>query len=182
MQLTGWCIFSVCMLSPLQSRLTLWDPMDCSSPGSSVHGILQARILECVAMPFSRGSPWPRDLTSISYVSCTGKQPPEVKWKLLSHVRLFVTPWTTQSRARILEWVAISFSRGSYQRRDQTHISCIAGRSLPAEPPGGRPIWEAPDFLHTCCLTAITMSALPGHLHSSSQYNFLSLSTLDNFT
>ena len=40
----------------LQSCPTLWDPMDCSLPGSSVHGILQARILEWVAMPFSRDS------------------------------------------------------------------------------------------------------------------------------
>ena len=40
----------------LQSCPTLCDPMDCSPPGSSVHGILQARILECVALPFSRGS------------------------------------------------------------------------------------------------------------------------------
>jgi len=53
--------------------------MDCSSPGSSVHGI---------------------------------------------------------SQARILEWVAISFSRGSSQPRDQTHISCIAGEFFTAEPPG----------------------------------------------
>ena len=37
----------------LQACLTLCDPMDCASPGSSVHGILQARILEWVAMPFS---------------------------------------------------------------------------------------------------------------------------------
>ena len=42
--------------SAAQSCLTLWDPMDCSPPGSSVHGILQARILEWVAMPPSRGS------------------------------------------------------------------------------------------------------------------------------
>ena len=41
-----------------QSCLTLCDPMDCSSPGSSIHGILQARILEWVAIPFSRGSFW----------------------------------------------------------------------------------------------------------------------------
>ena len=41
--------------------------MDCSLPDSSVHGILQARILEWVVMPFSRGSFWPRDLT---WVSC----------------------------------------------------------------------------------------------------------------
>ena len=39
-----------------QSCPTLCDPMDCSPPGSSVHGILQARILKCVAIPFSRGS------------------------------------------------------------------------------------------------------------------------------
>ena len=45
----------------LQSSLTLCDPMDCSLPGSSVHGILQVRILETVAMPSSRGSSRPRD-------------------------------------------------------------------------------------------------------------------------
>ena len=50
----------------LQSCLTLCNPMDCSLPGSSVHGILQARILEWVAMPSSRGSSWPRDWTHIS--------------------------------------------------------------------------------------------------------------------
>ena len=51
----------------LQLYLTLCDPMDCSLPGSSVHGILQARILECVAIPFFRSSP-SRDGTCVSYV------------------------------------------------------------------------------------------------------------------
>ena len=46
-----------------QSCPTLCDPMDCSPPGSSVHGILQARILEWVAISFSRGSSQPRDKT-----------------------------------------------------------------------------------------------------------------------
>ena len=41
---------------PLQLHLTLCNPMDCSLPGSSVHGILQARVLEWVAIPSSRGS------------------------------------------------------------------------------------------------------------------------------
>ena len=41
-------------------------PHDCSSPGSSVHGILQVRILEWVAIPFSRRSSWPRDRTQVS--------------------------------------------------------------------------------------------------------------------
>ena len=44
-----------------QSCLTLRDPMDCILPGSSVHGIFQARVLECVAISFSRGSSLPRD-------------------------------------------------------------------------------------------------------------------------
>ena len=49
-----------------QSCLTLCNPMDCSPPGSSVHEILQARILECVAISFSRGSFQPRDWTCVS--------------------------------------------------------------------------------------------------------------------
>ena len=48
--------------------------MDHSLRGSSVHGILQARILEWVAMPFSRGSSPPRDLTCVSYITCIGRQ------------------------------------------------------------------------------------------------------------
>ena len=50
----------------LQLCLTLCDAMDCSLPGSSVHGILQARMLEWIAVPFSRGSSQPRDRTSFS--------------------------------------------------------------------------------------------------------------------
>ena len=54
----------------------------------------------------------------------------EVKWKLLSHVWLFLTPWTIVHgilQARILKWVAIPFSRGSSQPRDRTQVSHIAG-------------------------------------------------------
>ena len=58
----------------LQSCPTLCDSMDCSQSGSSVHGILQARILEWVAMLFSRESSRPRDWTRISYVSCIARQ------------------------------------------------------------------------------------------------------------
>ena len=52
-----------------QSCPTLFDSMDCRLPGYSVHGILQARILEWVAMPFSRGSSWPRDQTWVSCIA-----------------------------------------------------------------------------------------------------------------
>ena len=58
----------------LQSCLTLCNPMDCTLPGSSVHGFLQARILEWVAFILSRGFSWPRDQTCISYISCIGRR------------------------------------------------------------------------------------------------------------
>ena len=51
-----------------QSCLTLCNPMDCSLPGSSIHGIFQARILEWVAISFSRRSSWPRDWTRVSCI------------------------------------------------------------------------------------------------------------------
>ena len=47
----------------------LWDPMNCSLPVSSVLGISQARVLEWVAFPFSRGSSQPRDRTQVSYIA-----------------------------------------------------------------------------------------------------------------
>ena len=53
----------------IQSCLTLCDPTDCSLPGSSVHGILKARILEWVAIPSSRGSSQPRDRTQVSCIA-----------------------------------------------------------------------------------------------------------------
>ena len=81
--LVGWSLFLyVCFCCCLitQSCPTLCNPMDCSPPGSSVHGISQARLE--------------------------------------------------------MEWVAISFSRGSSQLRDQTCVSCTAGRFFTAEPSG----------------------------------------------
>ena len=57
----------------LQSCLTLCDPMDFSLPGSSAHGILQTRILEWVAIRFSRGPSQPRDQTHVPYVSYIGR-------------------------------------------------------------------------------------------------------------
>ena len=53
-----------------QSCLTLWDPTDCSPSGSSVHGILQTRILEWAVISFSRRSSRPRDQTQVSCIAC----------------------------------------------------------------------------------------------------------------
>ena len=57
-----------------QSHLTLCCPMHCSPPGFSVHGIFQSRILEWIAISFSRGSSQIRDQTHIPCVSCIGRQ------------------------------------------------------------------------------------------------------------
>ena len=65
-------IFLFCSTFVFGSRLVVSDslwPMDCSPPGSSVHGILQARILEWVAISFPRGSSQPRDWTQVSLVA-----------------------------------------------------------------------------------------------------------------
>ena len=88
-----------------QSCLTLCDPMD-----YTVHGILQARILEWAAFPFSRGSSQPRDRTQVLHI----------RWNLdqLSH----------KGSPRILEWVAYPSSSRSSRPRHQTRVSCIAGR------------------------------------------------------
>ena len=82
----GFEVFIVCVCVCAQSCLTLCDPTDCSPPGPSVHGILQTRILEWVAISFSRGSSPSRDWTPIS---CIGRQ-------ILYH-------WTTREDS-ILRW------------------------------------------------------------------------------
>ena len=88
----------------LQSCPTLCNPMDCSPPGSPVHGILQARILAQVAMPFSRGSSQLRDQTLISWVSFIGrrilypwanpgspiKEKDDIYWELISSIPTLV--------------------------------------------------------------------------------------------
>ena len=64
-----WAWHACCYFSHAQ----LCDNMDCSLPGSSVHGVLQARILEWVAISSSRGSSWPGNRTCVSYF-CIGRQ------------------------------------------------------------------------------------------------------------
>ena len=61
-------LLASCECEVAQSRPTLCDPIDCSLPGSSIHGIFQARILEWVAISFSRRSSWPRGWTWVSRI------------------------------------------------------------------------------------------------------------------
>ena len=142
--------------SVAQSRLSLCNPMDCSLPGSSIHGILQARILEWVAISYSRGSSQPRDQTRISYIAsrffpvwATRKTHvrlgSEMEVKSLSHVRLFVTPWTVAYQGP----PSVGFSRQEYwsglpfpSPRDLPNPGIEPGSpalwadALPSEPPG----------------------------------------------
>ena len=67
-----WFLVNVCVWA--QSCLTLCNPMDCSPPGSSVHWIFQARILEWFAISYSRGYSQSRDWTWVSCISCIGRQ------------------------------------------------------------------------------------------------------------
>ena len=65
-----YCLVCVCVCKLVdQSCPTLCNSMRCSPPDSLVHAVLQARILEWVVMPFSRGSSWPRDQTCISWIA-----------------------------------------------------------------------------------------------------------------
>ena len=65
-----WLVTAGCWAQP---RLTA---MDCHLPGSSGHGIFQARILEWIAISYFRGSSWPRDWIRFSFISCIGRQIP----------------------------------------------------------------------------------------------------------
>ena len=83
-----------------QSSLTVCYPMDCSLPGSSVHGILRARIPEWVAIPFSRGSSQPRDWAWVSYIA--GR---------------FYTVWVTKTAiltSQLVSWQVFSFHHSQY--------------------------------------------------------------------
>ena len=106
------CFLAECVHAKLfQSCPTLCNSMDYSLLGSSVRGILQARILEWVVTPSFRESFQPRDRTQVSCIA--GR---------------FFTGLNHQGSPCILERVAYPFSRGSSRPRNQTSVSCISGR------------------------------------------------------
>ena len=93
LQFLYWFEIHCCAAAKLlQSCPTLCDPIDSSPPGSAVPGILQARILEWVAIFFPNAWKW------------------KVKVKLLSHVQVFTTPWTAAYQAPL----SMGFSRQEY--------------------------------------------------------------------
>ena len=115
------CVFvSVCVYTQLlQLCPTLCDPMDHSLLGSSLHGMLQARILEGVATPFSRRSSQSRDQTRVSFVSCIGRQILYhcTAWEALIYiyVQLFATPRTAAHQ------VSLSFTTSQSLLKFMSH-------------------------------------------------------------
>ena len=99
-----------------KSCLTLWEPMDCSLPSSSVHGISQARILKWDVISFSRGLPDPgiKPMSSVLegrfFTSLASREDRDktclhmqfiVAFQFLSSVQLFVIPWTAAYQASL---------------------------------------------------------------------------------
>ena len=132
------------MLCVAQSCPTLCDPMDCSPPGSSVHGILQARTLEWVAIPFSRGSSQPRDQTQVSHTAGG-----------------FFTSWATRAAQKYWSGQPIPSPEGLRDPGIELASPALQGDSLPAEPQGKPSIhYLFPSFSLT------SLSILTCHLES----------------
>ena len=105
LQSSGERLLRLSWVKVTRSCLTLCDPMD-----YMVHGILQARRLEWVAFPFSRGSSQPKD------------------WTLLPHCGQILYQLSHKASPRVLEWIAYPSSSGYSWLRNRTRVSCIAGR------------------------------------------------------
>ena len=121
-----------CIAELFQSCPTLCNPMDCSLPGFSVHGILQARTLEWVAISFSIYAIVYANVASINWYDSNS-----LKVKVTHLCPALFDPMDCSLpgssvlgilQSRILEWVAVPSSRGSSWPRDWTRVSCIAGR------------------------------------------------------
>ena len=133
-----------------QLCLTLSDLMDCSLPGSSIHGIFQARVLEWGTIVFSHmcsqkkkkkknprwcfwfsGALEDNSVLVFCFLLVESESEVAQLCPILCDPVDCSPPGSSVHgilQARILEWVAISFSRGSSRPRDQTQVSCIAGR------------------------------------------------------
>ena len=121
-----------------QLCLTLCDPMDCSLPGSYVHGILQARILEWVVVAFSRGSSQPRDWTQVSHTA-----------------RGFFTIWTSREAQTGVLWALYSVPHYSHVRK-----LCIIKEGCPKGKGCkliSKPHLDTPKRAHRCATKITTL-------------------------
>ena len=158
-------------------RPTFCYPIVCSPSSSSVHGISQARILEWVAIIFSRGSSQSRDQT---HIFCIGRwvlfhwATMEVHIHVWKNGKVLVaqsspTLWNSVDyslpgssvpgvlHARVLEWVAILFLRGSSWLKDQTCVSCTASRFFT--------IWATREAPYICIYIYNVYRCIVTHMH-----------------
>ena len=129
--------------SALQSCLTLCNPMEYSLPGSSVHGIFQARVLEWIAISFSRGSSRPRDRTHVFCVSfiCRQWHPTPVLLPGKSHGRrslMGCSPWGREE-SDTTERLHFHFSLSCIGEGNGNPLQC----SCLENPRDGRAWWAA---------------------------------------
>ena len=129
-----WWHWYVCMyVLVAQLCLTLCDPMNCSPPGFSAHGLLQARILEWVAIPFSRGSSQPRDGTWVSCIAGRFFTREEGKMTLGSHHISLKSPlwdilWLDRNYKGFFFFFFCFSSKIQFSLR--CHSSCFESRGL----------------------------------------------------
>ena len=101
---------------------TLCYSRDCSQPGSSVHGILQARMLEFVAIPFFRGSSWPRDWAGASQVLPRTEKLGRLQSMGWQRVK---QDWATNTFTFTLKYMHIFiFARANFSKMSGSHESC----------------------------------------------------------
>ena len=104
-----FCVFVLTQIrSVSQLCPTLCDPMECNPPGSSVHGILQARVLEWVAISSSRGSSQPRDQTRLLNVSCIRFFTASATWAAQSEFKPMLTCGTMPCSPNPVVWVPVA--------------------------------------------------------------------------
>ena len=108
---------------------SLW-PMDCSLPGSSVHGILQARILEWVAIPFSRGSSQPRNWSQVSFIAG----------------RFFIVRATREAPQTHTYHTYINTHIHTYTVHTHTHTHFPDGSVVKNPPASGRDVGSIPEL------------------------------------
>ena len=126
----------------LQAGLTVCNPADHRPPGSSAHGILQARIPEWVAMPSSRGSSRPRDQSCISYIPCIGRHvlyplaPPEKSTQVYIFIKfllVMISNWRQEKGSRCGLCVGIVLQNtvmmpSSWKKGNYSHTSSITSQ------------------------------------------------------
>ena len=123
-----------------QSCLTPGDPMDCSPQGSSVHRILQARVLEWVAMPSFRGSSWPRDRNCVSFFSslASGFFTASATWEAYIYIFIYLTVLSLEASlvAQVVSLPAMCKTRvqslgweDPLEKEMATHSSILPGKS-----------------------------------------------------